>query len=146
MRLASQHPQKQIGRQQQRLKQTEQNLHWQINQLFIKKQQQWQNLTQRFERNPLPYQLKEQQNLFSKLAQRLDYAIEKKQSLESQRFQALCTKLDGLSPLKILTRGYSITQTEDGKMLTSTADLKRGEKITTQLKTGKIISQVVDFL
>ncbi|MDD0822931.1 exodeoxyribonuclease VII large subunit [Mannheimia sp. AT1] len=145
-RLANQHPQKQIERQQQKLLQVEQRLNLQINQLFIKKQQRWKSFTQRFERNPLPYQLKEQQNFFAKLAQRLAYAIEKKQSLENQRFQALCTKLDGLSPLKILTRGYSITQTEDGKMLTSTDNLKQGEKITTQLKTGKIISQVVDFL
>lgn len=145
-RLANQHPQKQIERQQQKLLQIEQRLNLQINQLFIKKQQQWKTLMQRFGRNPLPYQLKEQQNLVEKLAQRLEYAIEKKQSLENQRFQALCTKLDGLSPLKILMRGYSITQTEDGKMLTSTDNLKQGEMITTRLKTGKIISQVVDFL
>lgn len=146
LRLLAQHPKSQIERKKQRLKQFEQNLDWQINRLFIEKQQQWKNLTQRFERTPLPYQLKELQSLLAKFTQRLEYAIEKRHLAETQHFQALCTKLDGLSPLKILSRGYSITQTKEGKMLTSTHDLKQGEMITTQLKTGKIISQVVDFL
>ncbi|EXI61773.1 exodeoxyribonuclease VII large subunit [Mannheimia granulomatis] len=146
LRLASQHPKEQIERQKQTLSQAMKNLQWQMEQLLLKKQQQWTYCVKRFEKNPFPYQLKEKQALFTTFSQRLDYAIEKKMLTDSQRFQSLCTKLDGLSPLKILTRGYSITQTEDGKMLTSTTDLKRGDKITTQLKTGKIISQVVDFL
>ncbi|HDL3180537.1 TPA: exodeoxyribonuclease VII large subunit, partial [Mannheimia haemolytica] len=82
----------------------------------------------------------------AKMSQRLAYSIEKIMLKEQRHFQELCTKLDGLSPLKILTRGYSITQTKDGKTLTSTENIERGEAIITQLKTGKIISQVVDFL
>lgn len=146
VRLTQQHPQKQIERQSQMLKQMELKLHWQMEQQLSKKQQKWKNITQRFERNPLPYRLHQQQTMVAKMSQRLAYAIEKTMMKEQQHFQELCTKLDGLSPLKILTRGYSITQTKDGKTLTSTENIERGETIITQLKTGKIISQVVDFL
>ncbi|WP_409499800.1 exodeoxyribonuclease VII large subunit [Mannheimia glucosida] len=146
VRLIHQHPQKQIERQSQMLKQLELKLHWQMEQQLSKKQQKWKNITQRFERNPLPYQLYQQQTMVAKMSQRLAYSIEKIMLKEQQHFQELCTKLDGLSPLKILTRGYSITQTKDGKTLTSTENIERGEAIITQLKTGKIISQVVDFL
>ncbi|HDL3795883.1 TPA: exodeoxyribonuclease VII large subunit, partial [Mannheimia haemolytica] len=146
VRLIHQHPQKQIERQSQMLKQLELKLHWQMEQQLSKKQQKWKNITQRFERNPLPYQLYQQQTMVAKMSQRLAYSIEKIMLKEQRHFQELCTKLDGLSPLKILTRGYSITQTKDGKTLTSTENIERGEAIITQLKTGKIISQVVDFL
>lgn len=146
VRLTHQHPQKQIERQSQMLKQMELKLHWQMEQQLSKKQQKWKNITQRFERNPLPYRLHQQQTMVAKMSQRLAYTIEKTMMQEQQHFQELCTKLDGLSPLKILTRGYSITQTKDGKTLTSTENIERGETIITQLKTGKIISQVVDFL
>lgn len=144
-RLLHQHPEKQLARQIQGLKQAEVRLHRQMNQLLIKKQQQWKHLTVRFDRNPLPYQLSEQQNKLSQIAQQIEYAIEKKMLTDSQRFQALCTQLEGLSPLKILTRGYSITQSENGRMLTSTETMKIGDRITTQLKEGKVISQVLDF-
>lgn len=146
LRLAHQHPQKQIERQTQLLKRLEQELHWHITQQLNKTQQKWKNITQRLERNPIPYQLHQQQTVVAKISQRLTYAIEKTMLKEQQQFQELCTKLDGLSPLKILTRGYSITQTEEGKTLTSTENIERGDMITTKLKTGKIISQVVDFL
>ncbi|QLD32812.1 exodeoxyribonuclease VII large subunit [Mannheimia varigena] len=146
LRLINQHPQKQMERQRQLLYQVEQRLHWQMLQKLNKKQQQWNAVIQRFERNPLPYQVNQQQTVLAKFSQRLNYAMEKTMLKEQQHFQELYTKLEGLSPLKILTRGYSITQTEEGKMLTSSSDIKAGEMIITQLKTGKIRSQVVGFL
>lgn len=146
LRLTHQHPQRQIEQQKKELKQKEQQLDWQLNQLLLKKQQQLKDVTARVKRNPLPYRLNGQHNLLIKFSQQLHYLMEKKVLSEKQQFQALTGKLDGLSPLKVLARGYSITQTEEGKTLTSTENLKQGNKIITRLKTGKIISQVVDFL
>lgn len=146
LRLINQHPQMQITRKQKQLAQINQQIYWQITQRLTHTRQHWDALTKRLERNPLPYLVTQQQAIFAKYAQRLNYAMEKKIAKENQHFQALCTKLEGLSPLKILTRGYSITQTEEGKMLTSSSQIKPGDMITTQLKAGKIRSQVVDFL
>lgn len=47
-------------------------------------------------------------------------------------------KLDSLSPLKTLTRGYSIvTKQESGKVIKSVDDLNSGEKVNLRLSDGK---------
>ncbi len=50
--------------------------------------------------------------------------------------------LEALSPLKVLTRGYSITFLE-GKPLTNAADAAPGKTLETKLKHGNIISEVI---
>ena len=49
----------------------------------------------------------------------------------------LVSKLETLSPLKTLTRGYSIVENEEGTVLTSTSELISGEKISIILSDGK---------
>ena len=62
----------------------------------------------------------------------------KKESLNT-----LAGKLDALSPLAILNRGYSITfKAKDGKIMKDTSDLKKKELIKTKLAKGEIISRV----
>ena len=47
-------------------------------------------------------------------------------------------KLDSLSPLKTLTRGYSIvTKQESGKVIKSVTDLKSGDKVNLRLSDGQ---------
>lgn len=46
-------------------------------------------------------------------------------------------KLDSLSPLKTLTRGYSIVTEQDGKIIKSVNDLNSGEKVNLRLSDGK---------
>ncbi len=70
-------------------------LHWQMEQQLSKKQQKWKNITQRFERNPLPYQLYQQQTMVAKCLAAA-YSIEKCAE-RAATFSELCTKLDGLS-------------------------------------------------
>ncbi|MFK5131550.1 exodeoxyribonuclease VII large subunit, partial [Glaesserella parasuis] len=102
------------------------------------------NTLQRMERNPLPYRISAQTQHLHKLEQRLSYAIEKNISQRRLQFQTLCTQLDGLSPLSILARGYSVTQNQQGKALISTQDISIGETIVTRLAQGKVVSQVVE--
>ena len=47
-------------------------------------------------------------------------------------------KLDALSPLKTLTRGYSVVQNESGKVIKSVNDVKKEEKLDLTLSDGKI--------
>ena len=62
---------------------------------------------------------------------------------QQQGFHALCTKLDGLSPLKILGRGYSITQNDQQHVIINTKQIAKGDRITTQLADGQILSEVI---
>ena len=50
--------------------------------------------------------------------------------------------LQALSPLKVLSRGYSLTQTADGTLLRSAASVAPGETLTTRLASGLVRSAV----
>lgn len=54
-------------------------------------------------------------------------------------------KLDALSPLGVLTRGYSITQTEDGSVLRDASKAKKGDKLKIRLQNGKLDAEVVSI-
>ncbi|MFK5238580.1 exodeoxyribonuclease VII large subunit [Glaesserella parasuis] len=144
LRLQAQHPQRQLQQRLQQLSHLEKQLKQQMEQLLLRKQQRWKNTLQRMERNPLPYRISAQIQHLHKLEQRLSYAIEKNISQRRLQFQTLCTQLDGLSPLSILARGYSVTQNQQGKALLSTQDISIGETIVTRLAQGKVVSQVVE--
>ena len=50
--------------------------------------------------------------------------------------------LQALSPLKVLSRGYSLTQKSDGTLLRSAASVAPGETLTTRLASGLVRSAV----
>lgn len=55
---------------------------------------------------------------------------------------SLASKLDALSPMKILERGYSITQTTAGDIIKDASKVLPGDEIITRLARGKLISEV----
>lgn len=65
-------------------------------------------------------------------------------SLKNQRFIGLTSKLDALSPLKVLTRGYALTQRSDGEVIRSVSQVEPHDQITVTLGDGKITAEVTD--
>jgi exodeoxyribonuclease VII large subunit len=60
-----------------------------------------------------------------------------------QRTTALQGKLESLSPLAVLARGYSMTvRTVDGALVRDAATLQPGEQLTTRFASGSAISRV----
>ena len=55
----------------------------------------------------------------------------------------LITRLDTLSPLKTLARGYSLTANEDGKIVKSVKQLNEGDKVTIQFQDGKANAKIL---
>ena len=52
-------------------------------------------------------------------------------------------RLESLSPLAVLGRGYSLTQrTADGQVIRAAAELSPGQQITTRFARGQAISRV----
>ena len=62
-----------------------------------------------------------------------------------QRFVASTAKLDALSPLKVLTRGYSIVNSDDGTILRSTRQTSPGKEIRVTLSDGSVSAVVSDI-
>lgn len=61
-----------------------------------------------------------------------------------QRYIANISKLDAMSPLKVLTRGYSMAQTEDGTLLRSVSQVELGQRISVSLSDGRISATVME--
>ncbi len=57
------------------------------------------------------------------------------------RLQVLAGRLDALSPLTVLARGYAVAQGEDGSLITSVKALKTGDRIKLTLAEGKCWSR-----
>ena len=59
-----------------------------------------------------------------------------------QQFISLTAKLDALSPLKVLTRGYSMVQTPAGDVITSTAQIKNNDEINIHFCDGQATATI----
>ena len=56
----------------------------------------------------------------------------------------LTNRLNTLSPLATLSRGYSITlKQDDNSVITSSSQITRGDKLETIVESGKIVSEVI---
>jgi exodeoxyribonuclease VII large subunit len=53
-------------------------------------------------------------------------------------------QLDALDPARVLARGFSITRRDDGRPVTTAADLRAGERLVTQLAVGTVASRVTE--
>ena len=73
-------------------------------------------------------------NLLSKSESSIKYKVEKYRT----RCIRSISKIDALSPLKTLTRGYSVTENSDGKVIKSISDVNKDENIRIKLIDGKI--------
>lgn len=63
---------------------------------------------------------------------------------KNQRYIAAVSKLDAMSPLKVLTRGYSMAQTEKGEILRSVQQIELGERIHISLSDGSVSATVME--
>jgi len=90
------------------------------------------------------------QELLHDRAQRLDElwarggrSFRHRLAMDRSRLEAWAGKLESLSPLQVLSRGYSVTQrAEDGTLVTDAATLKPGDRLRTRLAQGETISRV----
>lgn len=59
-----------------------------------------------------------------------------------QRYVGSVAKLDAMSPLKVLSRGYSVVRNSENQILRSTSDVQIGENLTITLSEGQLYAEV----
>ena len=96
-------------------------------------------------RSPAGYIEQKQQSLDG-LTDRLKSATVKALDQKSKRFIGLTSKLDAMSPLKVLTRGYAMAQTSDGTILKSVDQVHVGDPIAVKVFDGVIKASVTEEL
>ena len=63
---------------------------------------------------------------------------------KNRQFIELTSKLDAMSPLKVLTRGYALVRREDGMVLKSVRKIEPGERIKVSLSDGSLTAAVTE--
>lgn len=61
----------------------------------------------------------------------------------SSNYAMLCSRLEALSPLKVLARGYSIIKSDE-KIITDVNDVSVGEKISLQFAKGSAKAEIIE--
>ncbi len=63
---------------------------------------------------------------------------------KNQQYIAAVSKLDAMSPLKVLSRGYAMTQNSQGDVVRSVNQVELGERISISLSDGKLFAVVMN--
>ena len=82
--------------------------------------------------------LKQREANLEHLKTRLIAAQSQQLQRRRQRFVGCTAKLDAMSPLKVLTRGYSIVHNDDGSILRSVSQTEPGREVRVTLTDGSI--------
>lgn len=93
--------------------------------------------------SPTGYLEQKRQNL-DYLTQKLLAAQTREIQEKKHRFIACTAKLDAMSPLKVLTRGYSIVHSDDGHILHSIHQTAPGREIQVTLSDGSLTAAVLE--
>ena len=88
--------------------------------------------------------LDQKQMQLQALTNRLISAENQNIARNNQRFIALTAKLDAMSPLKVLTRGYAMAQNARGEVVRSVSQVEVGEHISVSFSDGKLFAAVMD--
>ena len=91
--------------------------------------------------SPLNY-LEDRRVLLDFLSTRLQAAEQKTLHENKQRFVRLTAALDAMSPLKVLSRGYSMVTNEAGAVISCAADVRENETIRVSFSSGSLTARV----
>lgn len=90
------------------------------------------------------YRLNDDKQRIDVIFKDLQRGFEQSYQRSRNKLDSLGNKLDVLSPLSVLCRGYSITSDKTGQIIRSVNQVKIGEKLVIILKDGKIEVKVIN--
>lgn len=74
--------------------------------------------------------------------QRLDKEMTNRLMQREERWQYLTNRLEAVSPLAVMSRGYVMAVTSSGKLLTSVKQAEVGDRVTLHLQDGKMETNI----
>ncbi|MBQ9851805.1 MAG: exodeoxyribonuclease VII large subunit [Ruminiclostridium sp.] len=82
--------------------------------------------------------IQEKRLLLDYQQQRLLHAMERQVGEHRRQMGRLAASLDALSPFKVLSRGYSITQKDDGTVVSELKQVQKGDTLQVRVSDGTI--------
>lgn len=91
--------------------------------------------------SPTQY-IRQKRDALTMIGTRLSSAQQRSVSLKRQQFVSLTAKLDAMSPLKVLSRGYAMVRSEQGSVVRSVMQIATGEQVRITLSDGNLLATV----
>ncbi|QQM65020.1 exodeoxyribonuclease VII large subunit [Pseudoalteromonas sp. LC2018020214] len=137
------HPRNQLSQKSQRLDELSIALQQAMRNRLYQQERTLNNLTPRLMRQSPDKKLTSASHQLSQLQARLHQAIQHQLQQANNSLALQASRLDSVSPLNVLARGYSITKTQQGKVVKSVGQIKTGDVLVTELVDGSIESQII---
>jgi exodeoxyribonuclease VII large subunit len=90
------------------------------------------------------YQIKQKRQELIDIEQKLAYRMDRKLKEVQHKMEIYITKLEGLSPLTKLKKGYALVRGEDGMPIQSIGNVAKDDILIISLLDGDIVSRVED--
>ena len=87
-------------------------------------------------------QLNERRQYLEDARVRMARQMEKKVSDLRHRLELVCSRMDGLSPLKKISGGYGFVTDADGKRVETVTGLQAGDTLTVRLPDGRVEAEI----
>jgi exodeoxyribonuclease VII large subunit len=100
------------------------------------------HLTERLRRKDIAIHIATTHRRLQNVDQCLQHALTQTISARQTRLNRASTRLEMLSPLGVLSRGYALIYAVDGSLLRSAADVNQGEAIRASLAHGTLEATV----
>lgn len=131
-----------IGRRVQRLDDLGHRLESAMGQRMRARASQLSNLTARVERQNPSVRLALARRRLERAEQTLDRVAQATISVRVRRLDHAAARLQALSPLAVLNRGYAIVYNSDGQVLRDAAEVTPGETIRARVAKGSVSAEV----
>ncbi|MEQ9890203.1 exodeoxyribonuclease VII large subunit [Pectobacterium aroidearum] len=145
-RLQQQHPQLRLARQQAQLVKLRQRLDDAMQQQLRQTSRRSERLQQRLMQQQPQTRIHRAQQRLQQLSYQMQSAVEHQLNQNKQKLGIACSRLEGVSPLATLARGYNVTTAPDGKVLKNVTQITPGETLKTRLQDGWVESQVTTLV
>ncbi len=141
-RLQQQHPQLRLARQQNRLATLNQHLTQSMSRLLQRRMTQYTQMSRQLMQHDLRPQVQQYQQHINQYQYRLQRSLVTVLNNYRQRFAVACSKMETVSPLATLARGFSISETPTGEVLKGVSQVKKGQMLRTRLHDGWVDSEI----
>ena len=136
------HPAQQLQRQAQQLGQLQQRMQRAFVYRYQQQDGQWQSFAHRLDASRRGF-LRQTQAL-DHLAQRLNTAWQHRHTQQNAQLAHLTQQLHLLNPQQVLGRGYSLVRNAQGRVVSDSAQLTTGERLTLTFAQSESEVQVID--
>ncbi|WP_423799049.1 exodeoxyribonuclease VII large subunit [Neobacillus sp. SAB-20_R2A] len=116
-----------------------------ISRLFLLKNEQLTNLDKSLERNHPSEALQEAGKHLERTHKELNRALKQILTKKQTDFDHMLSTLQALSPLKIMERGYSLSYTEDNRLVKSVNQVSVSDQVQIQLTDGSLFCKVEEI-